>query len=319
MPLPQPATFDEFMRLQHVAAVNVSGADHSSWNGTYEAQPYKLTDDGLRVLGTAGWDHTIRYDEERVLRPLQQMFLQAGQQQDDATLLRYREALAIVYHENLHMLAGPGTEHADAELDFRFAAVRALEEGVTESYGHETLDDYIDEFQLDRVAPGIKNVVAFPAYERFTPATETLAYELAGLDNTDRFEIVRRMAVVNATGKWAVATGIIADRYGLGDPRFAREREAAERRITQAMWNHFGKLPELSALGSHQIFSRSCAIGRKAFEEGRSVAGQYFARTVSFRGVAAPGRGASGWGSYSAGSGSAYSVTRRPQGPERRP
>ena len=319
MPLRQPATFDEFMRLQHVGAVNVSGADHSSWNGTWEVQPYKLTDDGLQVLGSAGWDHVIRYDEERVLRPLRQMFLHAGQLQDDATLLRYREALAVVYHENLHLLAGRGTEHADAEQDFRIAAVRALEEGVTESYGHETLDDYVDEFQLDLVAPGIKNVVGFPAYERFTPAAETLAYELGGLDNADRLEMLRRMAIVNATGKWSVATGVIADRYGLGDPRFAQERGIAERRITNAMWQHFGKLPDLSGLGSHLVFSRSCAIGRNAFEEGRAVAGQYFARSVSFGGVASPGRATSGWGSYSARGGPPYSGTRRAGGPERRP
>ncbi|NUR99420.1 MAG: hypothetical protein HOV67_29705, partial [Kribbellaceae bacterium] len=154
----RPASFDEFMRMQHLAAINVTGADHSSWNGKYEVQPYKLTDDGKVVLGSAGWDHTIRYDEARVLRPLRDMFRYAGQRVDDATLLRYREALAIVYHENLHLLAGPGTEHADAKQDFRIDAVRALEEGVTESYGHETLDDYIDELQLDLGAPGIKNV-----------------------------------------------------------------------------------------------------------------------------------------------------------------
>jgi hypothetical protein len=317
MPLPPPATFDEFMRLQHTAALNVTGADHSSWNGTYEMQPYKLTDDGMRVLGTAGWDHTIRYDEDQVLRPLRDMFRYAGQRQDDATLLRYREALAVVYHENLHLLAAAGTEHADAERDFRFAAVRALEEGVTESYGHETLGDYMEEFQLRRVAPGIENVVGFPAYERFTPAAETLAYELGALDQADRLEVLRRMVVVNATGKWAVATGIIADRYGLGDPRFAGEREVAERRMTNAMWKHFGKLPGLSVVGSHQIFSRSCAVGRDAFEEGRAVAGQYFTRSRSFGGVASPGRGTSGWGSYRARGGSPPSITRLPGTPER--
>lgn len=317
MPLAQPATFDEFMRLQHLGALNVTGADHSSWNGTYELQPYQLTDDGLQVLGTAGWDHTLRYDEDRVLRPLRDMFRYAGQQQDDATLLQYREALAIVYHENLHLLAADGTEHADAERDFRFAAVRALEEGVTESYCNETLDEYIDEFQLRRIAPGIENVVGFPAYERFTPAADTLAYELATLDEAARFEVLQRMVVVNATGKWAVATGIIADRYGLDDPRFAGERETAERRITNAMWKHFDKLPDLSGLGSNQIFGRSCAIGHAAFDEGRAVAGQYFTRRVSFGGVASPGRGTSGWGSYRAGGGPQSSVTRRPEVPER--
>jgi hypothetical protein len=305
------------MRLQHVAALNVTGAHHSSWNGTWEVQPYKLTDDGLRVLGTAGWDHTIRYDEVRVLQPLREMFRYAGQRHDDATLLRYREALAFVYHENLHMLAADGTEHADAQQDFRIAAVRALEEGVTESYGHETLGDYIDEFQLRRVAPGIENVVGFPAYERFTPAADTLAYELGTLDEIARFEALRRMVVVNATGKWAVATGIIADRYGLGDPSFAGERETAERRITNAMWNHFGKLPGLSGLGQHQIFTRSCAIGRDAFQDGRAVAGQYFTRRVSFGGVTSPGRGTSGWGSYRSRGGPQSSVTRLPGTPER--
>ncbi|WP_350280600.1 hypothetical protein [Kribbella sp. HUAS MG21] len=316
MPLPPPATFDEFMRLQHVGAINVTGADHSSWNGTYEVQPYKLTDDGLRVLGTAGWDHTIRYDEERVLRPLREMFENAGKQHDDATLLRYREALAIVYHENLHLLAGPGTEHADAEQDFRIAAVRALEEGVTESYGHETLNDYIDEFQLDRIAPGIKNVVSSSVYEKYTPAADTLAYELGGLDDADRFEMMRRLVVVNATGKWAVATGILADRYGLGDPRFVGERETAEHRIRNAMWNHFGTLPKLT-VARHHVFSRSCAVGRDAFEAGRKIAGEYFTRTVSFGGLAAPGRGSSGWGAYGGRGTSPYSVTRQPGTPER--
>ncbi|MFF0265422.1 hypothetical protein [Kribbella sp. NPDC004536] len=317
MPLPQPATFDEFMRLQHVAAINVSGADHSSWNGTYEVQPYALTDDGKLVLGSAGWDHTIRYEEARVLTPLRNMFRDAGQDVGDATLLQYREALAVVYHENLHMLAGPGTEHSDAKQDFRIDAVRALEEGVTESFGHETLDDYIDELQLDRVAPGIKNVVGLMAYERFTPAADTLAYELATLDRCDRFEMLRRLAVVNASGKWAVAAGVIADRYGLGAPHFAKERQFTERKITNAMWNQFGKLPGLSAVGSHQLFGRSAAIGRRAFEEGSAIAGQHFARRVSFGGVASPGRSTSGWGAYGARGGPPPSVNRRPGSPER--
>ncbi|MGW6198632.1 hypothetical protein ACWF0M_20965 [Kribbella sp. NPDC055110] len=317
MPLALPASFDEFMRLQHVGALNVTGADHSSWNGKYEPQPYKLTDDGLQVLGSAGWDHTIRYDEDRVLRPLREMFRYAGQQHDDETLLRYLEALAIVYHENLHMLAADGTEHADAKQDFRTAAVRALEEGVTESYGHETLGKYIDEYQLRRIAPGFENLPLFPAYERFTPAADTLAYELATLDETNRFEMLQRLVVVNATGKWAVATGVIADRYGLGDPRFAGEREIAERRITNAMWNHFEKLPALSAVGSTQIFGRSCAIGRDAFEAGRAVAGQYFTRRVSFGGLASPARDTSGWGSYGARGGTQSSVIRLPGTPER--
>jgi hypothetical protein len=318
MPLPPPATFDEFMRLQHTAAIKVTGADHSSWNGTYEIQPYRLTDDGKLVLGSAGWDHTIRYDEARVLRPLREMFRNAGRQASDATLLRYREALAVVYHENLHLLAGPGTEHADAKQDFRIDAVRALEEGVTESYGHETLDDYIDEFQLDHVAPRIKNVVGLMAYERFTPAADTLAYELATLEQTGRLEVLRRMAVVNASGKWAVAAGVIADRHGLGAPHFATERAVAERRITNAMWNHFGNLPGLSVVTSHQLFSRSTAIGRQAFDEGRGIAGQYFARRVSFGGVTSPGRGTSGPDTYGARGGPPHSVNRQPGAPERR-
>ncbi|GAA1134961.1 hypothetical protein GCM10009630_37070 [Kribbella jejuensis] len=315
----RPASFEEFMRVQHLAAINVTGADHSSWNGTYDVQPYELTDDGKLVLGSAGWDHTIRYDEERVLRPLREMFRYAGQQVDDATLLRYREALAVVYHENLHLLAGPGTEHADAQQDFRIDAVRAFEEGVTESYGHETLDDYIDELQLDLVAPGIKNVIGLMAYERFTPAAETLAYELGTLDEADRLEILRRMVVVNATGKWTVAAGIIADRYGLGAPHFATERVIAERRITNAMWKHFGKLPGLSIVASHQLFSRSAAVGHQAFEEAREIAGEYFARRISFGGVASPARGTSGWGTYSTRSGPPQSLNRRPEPPDLRP
>lgn len=316
MQLPQPATFDEFMRLQHLAAINVTGAHHSSWNGKYDVQPYKLTDDGKVVLGSAGWDHTIRYDEARVLRPLRDMFRYAGLQVDDRTLLLYRAALAVVYHENLHLLAGPGTEHADAERDFRFAAVRALEEGATESFGHETLNAYIDQFRLDLVAPGIKRVQGFPAYERFTPAAETLAYELAGLEGSDRYEVLRRMVGVNATGKWAVAAAVIADSYGLGGPQYARERPAAERQITNAMQRYFGQLPDLSNVPQHQIFGRSCALARQAAEKGRAAAGEYVVRRVSFGGVASPGRGMPGPDSHGSRGGPPYSVNRQYGTPE---
>ncbi|NUR97222.1 MAG: hypothetical protein HOV67_18430 [Kribbellaceae bacterium] len=93
----------------------------------------------------------------------------------------------------------------------------------------------------------------------------------------------------------------------------------AERRITNAMWNQFGKLPGLSALGSPQLFSRSVAIGQQAFDEGRRIAGEYVVRRVSLGGVAAPGRGTSGWGAYGARGGPPYSVSRQSEPPERRP
>jgi hypothetical protein len=124
----RPTTYDELMDVQHLAAINVTGADHSSWNGKL-GKPAEPSKDGEIVLGTAGWDHSILHHEEYVEKPLRQMFQQRGRQHDDHTLLVFHTAVEVVFHENLHMLARHGTEHRDGKTWYKYAAYKALELG----------------------------------------------------------------------------------------------------------------------------------------------------------------------------------------------
>jgi hypothetical protein len=285
-----PRTFDELMAVQHLAAMNVTGADHSSYNGQWKGQPSK-TVDGERVLGTAEWDGTVLYDEEYVVKPLRMMFLRSGQDSDDRTLLQFRNAIDVVFHENLHFLTAAGTEHRDGERAYKYAPVRALEEGATSEYVAEKLDDYIRALELHKIAPRIDMLPSTTAYPRFSPATEQLAWELAqlsvpGESGLEKQEVLRRLNVVNAADKWSVATGLIVRSHRLhelfrGDDRLGQ----AERQIEQAMWNEFYTLATLNRSPAHTLFSRSTGVGRRAFEAGLKKAGEWHIRTLSLGGL----------------------------------
>src|SRR5690348_11127895 len=136
-------SFRELMREQAKAAVQVSGAHHSSWNERYGP---RIAPDS-KTGGTANWDNSISYNPRHVDERLQEMFRNARvHNQDPADLRGYRDALRVVLHENVHLLASEGREHSQAKAAFeRGPGVRPLEEGVTELYSHQKLNEYIDE------------------------------------------------------------------------------------------------------------------------------------------------------------------------------
>jgi hypothetical protein len=258
--------------------------------------------DGERVAGTATWEHDILYDEETVRKPLREMFRHPGKAHDDRTLLRFRIAIHVVYHENLHLLAARGTEHADARTAYRDPAVKALDEGATEEYSHETLDDFIDEVQLETIAPGLKTVRSSKVYARFTPAAATLADELGVVARSQRLEVLRRMVIVNAADKWSVATGILAKAYGLTDLLPADRLAEVEAQLKLAMWRKFDELPTLAPLPANELFGRSVNVGKQAFEIGLQAAGLASIQGRSIGGLprlvpGRPDRGNGGWSS----------------------
>ena len=288
-----PTSFEELMAVQHFAAINVTGAHHSSYNGTHKELPYTMVD-GEQVLGIADWDRTVRYDEEHVRAPLRKMFLNRGVPgQSPRDLLRYRNAVLVVFHENLHFLAAEGTEHDDAKDMFQYPEVRALEEGATEEYGYDTVDDYILALQLHKVAPGIETVPGTTTYPRFTPAAGQLAWDLGGLTGPrqrvglGKQEVLRRMNIVHASGKWAFVTGTLIRAYGL-DERLRSDPHAlahAEYQIQQAMWNKFRPLATLTYAPGNTVVSQSSAAGRAAFTAGIETAGKLWTTSLSHGGV----------------------------------
>ncbi|GAA1576137.1 hypothetical protein [Kribbella karoonensis] len=98
------STYRELMAEQAGAAVRVSGADHSSWNGRVAvAAPER------KVRGAVTWNNTIEYADEKTTAPLKEMFANARvHNQDRAELVGYRDAMRIVLHVNVHLLSSEG-------------------------------------------------------------------------------------------------------------------------------------------------------------------------------------------------------------------
>jgi hypothetical protein len=186
-------SFWELMREQAHAAVRVSGAHHSSWNGRFGAPIARQSDLG----GTANWDNSISYNPRHVDERLQEMFRNARVHlQDKADLRGFRDALRVVLHENVHLLASEGREYSQSYAAMATGAgVRPFEEGVTELYSHQRLDDYIDELGIDQIAPGIKDVKSPQVYKDFTPAVEGFAETIDRRSGVQRDELIGRHAL----------------------------------------------------------------------------------------------------------------------------
>ncbi|WP_432885884.1 hypothetical protein ACQPYH_02385 [Kribbella sp. CA-245084] len=259
-------SFRELMREQAKAAVQVSGAHHSSWNERFGPPIPEQSKTG----GTANWDNSISYNPRHVDERLQEMFRNARvHNQDPAELRGYRDALRVVLHENVHMLASEGREHSQGQAAFNHSpGVHALEEGVTELYSHQKLDEYIDDLGMEQVAPGIKGVKSAKVYKEYTPAVEGFADTIERQTGVDRDELIGRLAVVPADQKFKVAAEAMYDNSRLPELLPPDQREQAVGEIAKAMGSEFGRVENLPENADAKARR---AVGVDAAAEGSKV------------------------------------------------
>ncbi|HEY0617611.1 MAG TPA: hypothetical protein VGD15_08490, partial [Kribbella sp.] len=146
-----PSSLAEFLEGHARAAVQLSGAGETAWSG-------QVIEAGEGILGVAHWDGTLHLDRECILEPLREMYSRAGEPQSDAALVRYREALVTVLHEQSHFLGPAGSTQEAARIAFKKPGGRALEEGVAELWAQDHLDAYLDRLGIHEAAPGISEV-----------------------------------------------------------------------------------------------------------------------------------------------------------------
>lgn len=259
-------SFRELMREQANAAVRISGAHHSSWNGRFGAP----IDRASKTGGLAHWDNSISYNPRHVDERLQEMFRNARvHNQDRAELVGYRDALRVVLHENVHLLASEGREHSQAQGAYNHSpGVHALEEGVTELYSHQRLNDYIDELGIDQIAPGIKDVKSPQVYKDLTPAVEGFADTIERRSGVRRDELIGRMAVVPADQKFRVAAEAMYESSDLPGLMPSSEREQAIGQIAGAMGRSLDRvesMPDGTTPGARRV------VGAEAAGEGYKV------------------------------------------------
>jgi hypothetical protein len=237
-PHPAEVAFQDLMAWQAAAAVRISRAEQSHWNG----RGYAMEGGGL---GAAAWDGSISYDNAKVITPLRQMMYHAGQQHDPQTLQTYREAIQTVLHENSHMLSRRGETRMESAPVANDPHIASLEEGVAEAWSRAHVNDYIHELGLERVAPGISGTVERDAYPQYTPAVNALCQGLGNEMGVSGDEVLRRLNNETAKSKWPTVADMVMDSSGLRQQIPPAEQAAARDRIQQAMQSQFTHLPTL--------------------------------------------------------------------------
>ena len=271
---PGVRSFDELMDRQADAALALSGAHHSSWKRG-QLGPTRKVDRGI-VLGTADWDGTLRYDYERVVKPLQEMFARQGQEIGPEDLVKYRSALLVVLHENAHMLAPAGRDNGD-ERDTPLhpdAARKGLEEGATEAWAYRNLDRYIDELGLADAFPDLKRVTAISRYQHYLPAADVLAERIGDHAGIGRDEVLRQMNNTLSDGKWPIAVDHLYEKSDLRELVPSGDVRRVKREIDAAMRAPFRSLTELeTVMPIKSRAEKSAGLGEAAYYEGlRAVA-----------------------------------------------
>ncbi|MFC6158071.1 hypothetical protein [Kribbella jiaozuonensis] len=176
-------SLDELLAASGETARVLADADQSAWNG-------RVVESTGAILGLAHWDGTLYLDDETILDPLRQMYEHAGEKQPPATLIQYRESLATLLHEQAHFLGPSGSTQEAAREAFTKPGSRELEEGVTEAWAQDHLDDYIHRLDVDKVAPGIESVEAGGYYAAFVPAVRKLTSDLESRNNLRDGEVL---------------------------------------------------------------------------------------------------------------------------------
>jgi len=266
------SSYRELMAEQARAAIAISGADHTSWNGDVEPLP---APEG-KTRGRARWHGTIEYHRIHVIRALEEMFDNAGQIQNDQKLQEYRDALGVVLHENVHLLAARGTSHGFGSDAYQEEAVQVLEEGVTEAYKQDLLNAYIDELGLEKIAPGIRRVrTVEDVYPAFVPAAKEFAGALERRAKLPDGEVLRRLAVVNAEDKFPVAAQIMYAAADLEEFVPQSARGAAIEQIVTAMKRPFADVHGYDPFDPQDVKMAALAgttADRLAYKEARAIA-----------------------------------------------
>jgi hypothetical protein len=261
------ASLAELMQVQAEVAVATLRAHHSSWNGRYEVLPR-----GDDRSSEVKWDGTILYNVQDVIEPLQEMFDRAGREHVRETpeqyreaLERFREALRYVLHENIHLMAGPGTSLAFPLDDYDGKAHKVFEEGVTERATQNELDNYVDALDLEQIAPGTKTVQTPKAYAAYLPAVDEFSAAVGKNVGLQPAEVIHRMAVVNSAAKFPVAAELLYTKH-LSQLVPETAKADAISRIAEAMHKPFATIYDYDPKDELDV-AMSAMAGRDAFEK----------------------------------------------------
>jgi hypothetical protein len=181
-------------------------------------------------------------------------------------LLRSRDALVTVLHEQSHFLGPLGATQEAARAAFRLPGARALEEGVAEAWAHDHLDGYLVRLGIDKVAPGITEVRSTPSYQSFVPAVRVLTTDLdrrAGLPRGSTLHALNRQT---AEGQWPLIVDSAYRSSRLPDLVPPDREESVRHRLETTLRTSFNDLAQLESLPRDLAATKSLAAGYQAVQ-----------------------------------------------------
>lgn len=205
-----PTSVPELLAASGDTARELAGADRSAWNG-------HIIESSSAMLGLAHWDGTLYLDRESIVDPLRHLYEHAGTTRPTPTLVAYRESLATLLHEHAHFLGPDGATQEAAREAFTKPGSRQLEEGVTEAWAQDHLDDFLRRLGIDKVAPGIDSVRSTGYYAAFVPAVRKLTTDLDARNALSPGETLALLNRQTAAGQFPLLVDLVCKSHDLPD------------------------------------------------------------------------------------------------------
>lgn len=253
---PIPRDTDEYRWVASVIrSVEELSGTKSRWNGELfeELEPGALgsaLDDGGMTIAVAD-----------VLKPVALAYT-ANRPLTAAELLEARDAVLTVVHEAKHLTHALGDENAPGAVPAYAPDALVLEEGLTETWAHRSVDAVIQNIRMDSVQPGLVDAGAFDSYPAYTAATDDLLVGAADVSGLDSGDIRDKLVQAERTGRLAAIADLVIDQR-LAEVMPAADRDAVRTQLVQVMRPHLADVVPVQE-SKEQTDDHKTRAGRQA-------------------------------------------------------
>jgi hypothetical protein len=213
-----------------IGLVEKNTGQASRWNGTI------FFEEGA-ALGTADADGNMSVSDAKVLTPLRRAF--AGEALSDDELFQLRDALVTLTHESLHLSGKIGHVDEHGRVEYTVAGL-ALEEGLTETWSQQNVDNVIYALGLDQKYSRLVDQPRVDAYPALQAASTKLVQGMATLSGLREGEVVRRLQDTEWNKRFGVLADLVIEQRLSG--LYGDKQAALRAQLEKPLREHFGRL-----------------------------------------------------------------------------
>jgi hypothetical protein len=232
---PIPHNSNEYLWVSSVIrSVEKLTGRPSRWNGELyeETRP--------NVAGSARDDGGMTLSVDTVLKPVAQAYT-AGRPLTPAELIDAQDAVLTTVHEAKHLTNALGDEAEPGATPVYSPDTLALEEGLTETWSHENVNDVIQDIGMDRVQPDLLGLDSPDSYPAYTAATDELLRGTADVAGLSQSQVRDHLDQAPRTQRWGAAADLVIENR-LSDVLPPQDREAARTQLLQSMRPAFAEV-----------------------------------------------------------------------------